>query len=198
MRNFTKTHFVIVRIVSLIEAIIAFIGLAVLFSLGIFLFHDPYTYISVILLICIIPDIVLAILLLKTSKVYKLASKMDAEFIKQNKGRITGWGVFFSIVLAPTILLFIVAIVCVILANNYMQDLIDGKVDEKTFGQAVKSGATNVATGSREVLQDSKHNAELNELENLQQSLAKLGELKQTGLITEEEYQAKRKKILGL
>lgn len=65
-----------------------------------------------------------------------------------------------------------------------------------TVGQTVKQGATKVVASTREVWQDSKANAELNEIKNMKLSLERLAEIKELGLITEEEYKLKRKKDL--
>lgn len=86
------------------------------------------------------------------------------------------------------------ALTCVILVNVYINTLINNR----TVGQSVQAGATNFVTGAREVWQNSKANTEVNELENLQTSLKRLAEIKELGVITEEEYQAKRKKILKI
>lgn len=201
MRSFTKTHFVVVRIISLIMSILNFLAIAGVAVGAILLFTTPYGYgtlPAILLLVLGTPlTIVIAILMLKTSKLYAQASQMDDEFLKTNKGRILGWGIFYAIVLSPTVLFFIAALVCVILANNYINSLINGTAD-RTLGQTVKQGATSFVTGAREVWQDSRINAEVNELENMQQTLKKLTEMKELGYLTEEEYQAKRKKILKI
>lgn len=204
MRSFTKTHFVIVRVVSLIMSILNFIGIAGVVIAAIVLLTSPYSsgvIPGILLIILGTPlTIVIAILMLKTSKLYAKTSQMDDEFLKANKGRILGWGIFFAIAFAPTFIFFVVSLVFVILANNYINKLIDGTAynENKTFGQTVKQGATSLVTGTREVWQDSKTNAEVHELENMQQSLKKLSEMKELGYLTEEEYQAKRKKILKI
>lgn len=78
--------------------------------------------------------------------------------------------------------------------NKRLQELEAKKEikDERTFGEKVKQGATNVVEGTKDVF------GVKSSTEKLKEELEGIKELKEQGLITEEEYQAKKKKILGI
>lgn len=205
MKTFVRTHFMLLWIVSLIMSIINFIGAGVIIVLNIvnaivlsrgdvgILDMSLAGYI-VFVVVGVTVTICVGYCLIKCANIYKIASKMDEEYLKMNKNQIFGWGIFFSVVFAPTILFFIIALVCVIIVNNYIEGLINGD----TVSEQVKAASTKVLSDAKIAWKDSKQNAMLNDLSNVQEALRKLKEIKDNGLITEEEYQAKRKKILDI
>lgn len=208
MREFTRTHFQIVKWASLILAIINFLGVGVDLGLSIYMFTQAWMFPAaapILTLVLGVPlPIVFGILLIVVYKLYKKAALMDDQFLIEKKGKILGWGIFFAIVLTPSVLFLIISLCCVVGANNYINSIIDG-APYGTVGETVKQGATKVVAGAREVWNDSKANPELNELEKeldelerTMQLLEKLKKFKDLGLITEEEYQAKRSKILKI
>ena len=140
MKDFTKIYFVVAWVVSLI--------------LGIF-----YS----ITLIGLIVGIPLFICMSK----FKAASKMkDDELIAKRKN-LLGWGVFLAVMLAPTILGLIIALILVLLVNNYICDLEKGNLDSanKSFSQTIKDGAKKmVGTSLEDKLKELvEHNPSLEE-----------------------------------
>lgn len=201
MKNFTRVHFTLVRIISLILAIIGFIGVVPFIIAGIVIMANQHFMVPLAALCMFlfpVISLVLGFILLKVSKLYKEASKMEKEFLIENKTKILGWGIAFSIIMAPTLLGLIAALICVCIANIYISDLAEGKDEDVTVGQKLKEGATKVVSGARDVWEDSKHTSETSDLDNVQAQLKKLTEMKEAGIITEEEFQAKRKKILDI
>lgn len=208
MRNLTKTHFTLVRVFSLIAAILNFIGIIpvviysvlMIFSLGQYRHISYYStglaYSGLALLVFgLALTITFGCLLIKVTKLYKEAAKMDDEFLKENKGRILGWGIFFAIVMSPSIIGFIASLVLSILANNYIQGLIDGREeDNRSFGQKVKTTSRSIVRGTKEVFVGSDEEKQ----EDLLKKLRDLKQMKEDGLIDEDEYAVLRKKTLGL
>ena len=102
--------------------------------------------------------------------------------------------IIIVIVLSPTIILLIVMLILVIMVNNYIKDLEAGRIEEanKSFGQAVKDGASKTWSGTKEVF------GVKSALEKQKAKLAELQQMREDGIISAEEYEAKRKQILGL
>ena len=132
-------------------------------------------------------------LLIASSKFNK-ARKMSDEDLVKNRANLLGWGIFLAIVLSPTIILLIVMLILVIMVNSYIKDLEAGRIEEanKSFGQAVKDGASKTWTGTKEVF------GVKSALEKQKAQLAELQQMREDGIISAEEYEAKRKQILGL
>ena len=132
-------------------------------------------------------------LLIAASKFNKARKMLDEELIS-HRGNLFGWGIFLAIVLSPTIIGLIVLLIFVIMVNNYIKNLEEGKLEEanKSFGQTVKDGASKTWGGVKETF------GIKSKLEKQKDQIAELQKLKDDGVITEEEYEAKRKQILGL
>lgn len=181
MDKFSKFHFVTLRFASLIWAIINFLasGFVVYVVLSWVIDYDPLYNGTIVLMIAIFAVLItFGCLLIKASKVFGRSSKMEDDYLKQNQKKIFGWGIFSAFAFAPTVLFFIAILICSILVNDYIKDLIDGKVVKKP--EVANDGA----------------NAEVDELTDIRESLQKLNEMKANDLLTEEEYQIKRKEIL--
>ena len=127
-------------------------------------------------------------LFIASGKFNKAKDMTDEDLIK-NRGNLFGWGVFLAIVLAPTVLGLIAALIFITLVNNYIVELEKGNVEvkDKSFGQTLVDSAKSVVGGAKEASG-----------ETLEQKLEELNKLKEKGVITEEEYQAKRKQILNI
>ena len=138
--------------------------------------------------------LIFGIPLLIASSKFKKARNMNNEELVANRSNLFGWGIFMAIILAPSIIGLIIALIFVFMVNNYIKDLELGNVEktEKSFGETVKDGATKTWGGIKEVF------AGKSKVEKEKDELLKLQQLKEEGLITEEEYEAKRKQILGL
>lgn len=195
MKQFTKIHFTIVKILSLISVIINFVGVIPILAFGISMIAGIQFEFGILMLVVCLPlVVVIACLQLKVFKIYSQASKMDDEFLVQNQSKIFGWGVFFAIVLLSTLIGFIIALVCIILANNYITDVANGNVEgqNKTLGETVKSSSKEVVDGTKEVfgIQD--------DMDKKMLQLQKAKEMFDQKVISEEEYSAMRKKILDI
>ena len=132
-------------------------------------------------------------LLIGMNKFNQARTMTDEELIK-NRGSLFGWGIFASIALAPTIIGVAILLIFVIMVNNYIKGLEEGKTEEtnKGFGETVKEGSTKLWNGIKDVFKPKS------ELDKQQEELEKLDKMKQQGQLTEEEYQLKRKQILKL
>ena len=178
MRSMTKTYFGVAYVVALI--------VAVLFSITII-------------------GLVFGIPLFMAANKFKAAKDMSDADLVANRSTLLGWGIFTSIALAPTFVGLIIMLIFVILVNNQIKNIEVGDVEktEKTFEQTVKDGAAatwdTVKSGTKTVWGDLKEAfAGKSELEKQKEELEKLNKMKEEGIITEEEYEIKRKQILGL
>lgn len=178
MRDLTKTYFNVAYIIALVVGIIYSLTIA---------------------------GLVFGIPLFMAAKRFKRAKDMsDADLVK-NRSSLFGWGIFTSIVMAPTVLGLIIMLIFVIIVNNQIKNIEAGATEktEKSFEQTVKEGASNtwdaVKSGTKSVWNDLKETfGSKSELEKQEEELEKLKKMKEDGIITEEEYEIKRKQILGL
>lgn len=141
-----------------------------------------------------IAGLILGIPLLISSSKFNRARKMTDEELVENRGNLLGWGIFLSIVLAPTILGLIVCLIFVFMVNNYITNIEQGNVEatEKSFGETVKDGTSKAWGGLKETF------GFKSKLEKQKDELNELQKMKDEGIISDEEYEAKRKQILGL
>ena len=148
---------------------------------------------GIIFTITVVGAIVGVPLIIGAQKFNKARTMTDEELVK-NRANLLGWGIFLSIILAPTVIGLIVVIICVLMVNNYIKNLEEGKVEEanKGFGETVKEGTTKFIGGVKETF------GIKSKLDKEKDKLLELKKMKEEGLITEEEYEAKRKQILGL
>lgn len=162
MKDMVKTYFTVAWIASIV--------VGVLYSITIF-------------------GLILGIPLFMGAPKFKNASNMSDSDLVKNRSNLFGWGIFLAIVLAPSILGLVIALIFVIMVNNYILDLEKGNTQatEKSFGETVKDGVKNILSDVKEGVTTS-----------LEDQLAELEELKESGKITEEEYTAKRKQILNV
>ena len=138
--------------------------------------------------------LVIGIPLFIASSKFKKANNMTDEELINNRGKLLGWGIFLSIVLTPSIFGLIIALIFVFMVNGYIKDLEVGNKDktERGFGETVKEGASKTWNNIKETLNVKS------QLDKEKDALIKLQQMKEEGIITEEEYEAKRKQILGL
>lgn len=141
-----------------------------------------------------IAGLILGIPLLIASSKFNRARKMTDDELIENRGNLFGWGIFLAIILTPSILGLIVALIFVFMVNNYISNLEQGNVEatEKSFGETVKDGTSKAWGGIKETF------GFKSKLEKQKDELNELQKMKEDGIITEEEYEAKRKQILGL
>lgn len=149
--------------------------------------------IAIILSITVVGLIIAIPLFIAYSKFNKASVMTDEELIK-NRSSLFGWGIFSAIVLSPSVIGLIAIILIAVLVNNYIKDLEDGNFEKanKSFGEAVKAETSNIVNNTKEAF-GIKSGVDKEKAE-----LEKLNKLKEEGLITEEEYALKRKKILNL
>ena len=152
-----------------------------------------------------IAGIIFAIPLFMAAKRFKKAKDMSDEELVANRGSLFGWGIFTSIMLAPTFIGFIIMLIFVILVNNQIKNIELGNTEktEKPFEETVKEGASKtwetVVSGSKTAWNDIKDAfAKKTDIEKQKEELEQLNKMKEEGIINEEEYEIKRKQILGI
>lgn len=148
---------------------------------------------------------ILGIPLIIASTKFNSARKMNDEELVKNRGNLFGWGIFLAIVLAPSIIGLIVILIFVFMVNNYIKNLENGDMEKanKGFGETVKEGASKTLSGVKEGASKTWSGFKetfgiKSKLEKQKDQLAELQKMKEDGIINEEEYEAKRKQILGL
>ena len=136
----------------------------------------------------------LGVPLLMASSKFKAGKDMSDEDLIKNRSNLFGWGIFLAIVLSPTIIGLIVMLILVFMVNKHIEDLEAGNEEEvnKGFGQTVKEGTGKAWAGIKEAF------GVKSSLQKDKDKLEELQKMKDEGIITEEEYEAKRKQILGL
>ena len=138
---------------------------------------------------------IIGVPLIIASNKFKEASVMtDAELVK-NRGSLLGWGIFVAIVFSPTFLGLIVLLLFAILVDNYIKNIELGQTakNEATFVEVVESGANTAWNEVKNTFSGKKTN-----IDKQREELEKLDKMREEGLITREEYEAMRKKILDI
>lgn len=169
MKDFTKIFFSVAQIVTLI--------LGILFSIT-------------------IVGLILGVPLFIASSNYKKFGQLPDNELIQAKSSILGWNIFTSIVLAPSVLGFIVMLIFALMINNYINDLASGSENaNKSFGDTLKDGTKNVISGTvnstKEIFNIKSNSAKLKE------ELEELKKLFDEGVITEEEYNQLRSNVIS-
>lgn len=147
------------------------------------------------ILCCItIVGVVIGVPLLISYKKFKQAANGDDTTLIQLRRTLFGWGIFNAIILAPSIIGCIIVFIIVYQVNKYILDLENGNVENtiKTFGESLKDSATNAVAETKSIFNVKS------KLDKEQEQLVKLKSLKDEGLLTEEEYEAKRRQILKI
>lgn len=167
MHQFTKIYFKVAQIVSLI--------LAILLSITII-------------------GIIIGIPLFIASGKFKEFYTLTDEKLVERKNSILGWGIFLSIVLAPSIIGLIVMLVIVIMVNSYIGNIERGEIDKahRTVGQTIQEGTSSAWNSVKNTFKGKS------DLDKQKEELAKLQKMLEENLITQEEYEIKRRQILGL
>lgn len=189
MRGFSKGYFIAMFILSLLMGIGGIIGGLLL---AIMAFTFPYG-LGLGYLFIAIPVIVLAIFsILACVKFIKAVSMTDEQLVQQRK-KILGYGIFIAIVYSATLFGLIIILICAISVNNQIKNIEKGNIDKanRTMGTVIKNSAQNVVVGTKEVF-GIKSN-----VERLKEDVAELKTLLDAGIITEEEYNAKRSELVS-
>lgn len=141
-----------------------------------------------------IVGMIFGIPLIIASKRFGKASQLESDYLVEHRGGLLGWGIFSAIAFAPSVIGFIVIIVLAISANNYIKNLESGDIEKanRTFGEAVKEGTSKAWNGTKEAF------GVKSELDAQCEQLTKLKQMYENGILTEEEYNLKRKSILGI
>lgn len=125
---------------------------------------------------------------------FNVAKNMSDEDLIRNRSTLLGWGIFFAIVLAPTVVGTIAVLVLALLVDDYIRNLEQGNYSKanRSFGESLKEGTANAWRETKETFSGKS------ELEKEREKLEELNKMRDDGIITQEEYEAKRKQILGL
>ena len=192
MKNTAKTYFVVIQILDLLLGLTYCIAPIIIIIATITgrMFLLPL----VPLLFFAVPFIVFAILLFKASSKFAKAGRFNDKELVEKRSNLLGWGIFSAIMLAPSVIGFIVLLVFVILTNNYILNLEKQLYNEeaKPFREYAKQGVTNLVEDTKEIF------GVKSEMEKQKEALTELKKWKEEGLLTEEEYNAKRKQILKI
>lgn len=163
----TNVYFIVVRILTLIVGIMACITIV---------------------------GAILGIPLIIASNKFRDAQLMNDEQLVAHRGSLLGWGIFVSIVLAPTILGMIAILVFAALVDSYIKNIELGNLEknDKTVKEFVVESTANTVNEVKEAMKPKTT------LEKQIEEIKKLKTMKEEGLITDEEYEALRRKTLGL
>ena len=173
------------------------------FSRTYFKVMDVLCLILGILCCCTIIGAVVGVPLIIGHNKFKEASETtDPRALVAMKGSLFGWGVFFAIVMSASIVGLVVVIICVVRVNQELEDLgrqINGaqvynqyQNNNQTFEQKAESGVKSFIDETKQAF------GIKSKVEKQKEKLEELNELKSQGIITEEEYQAMRKKVLDI
>ena len=170
MKGFVRSYFKVMQVIDMI------IGIIMCITIGGLIFGIP--------------------LIISSKKFGKAYKASDQELI-QMRGNLFGWGIFNAVILIGSIIGFIIVLCLVCSVNNeikrYEASLVNGEeFKQASIGQIVKDGAKKTVEDTKEVF------GIKSKLDKQQEQLQKLGKMKADGLITEEEYNAVRKKILEI
>lgn len=138
---------------------------------------------------------IIGIPMIIASKRFGEASNMTDELLVANRTSILGWGIFLAIVFSPTIFGLILLLMLTFMVDNYIKNIEQGNAykNDVSFSDAVDAGVSNVVNGVKSTFSKNKTN-----LDKQKEELVKLDKMKEDGLISRAEYEALRKKILGL
>ena len=168
MNETVKVYFNVVRIVSLIFGI----------------------------LFCItIIGAILGIPMIIASNKFKDAYNMSDEELVKNRSSILGWGIFLAIVFSPSIIGLIVLLMFTMMVDNYIKNIENGDYakNQRSFADTVEQGASHAWNEVKNTFSGDKSS-----IDKQREELEKLEKMRNENLISEEEYKALRKKILGL
>lgn len=147
------------------------------------------------ILFCItIIGAVLGIPMLIASNKFKEALNMSDYELVKNRSSLLGWGIFLAVVFSPSVFGLIILLVLTMMVDNYIGNIEEGNYaqNEKSFSQTVEENVSNAWSEVKNTFRSET------DIDKQKKELKKLDRMKEEGLITEEEYSALRKKILGL
>lgn len=137
---------------------------------------------------------ILGVPLIIASGKFRDASLMNDSDLVAHRGSLLGWAIFSAIVLTPTILGMIAILVFAALTDTYIKNIEQGNAEknDKTVKEFVVEGTANTVNEVKEAMKPKSS------LEKQIEEIKKLKAMKEEGLITDEEYEALRRKTLGL
>ncbi len=148
------------------------------------------------ILLCItIIGAILGIPMIIASNKFRDASNMSNKELVENRGTILGWGIFLAIIFSPTIFGLIILLVLAFMVDNYIKNIEQGyeELNNRSFVDTVEEGASKTWQNVKETFSGSKTDLDRQKVE-----LKKLEKMREENLISTEEYETLRKKILGL
>jgi len=197
MRKFSKGYFLAMFVMALLMAAVTLVGsvfliiavIVPMFTPGYGIWILPILFLILILGI----EATFSIFLIKASKLFIKAKSMTDEELIENRKKILGYGIFLTVLYGATLLGLIALIICMVLTNNFIKKLENGEYKESTesFGTKIKNGSKKVVEGAKDVFGIKSKS------EKLRESIEELKALKDEGIITEEEYNAKRSDLVS-
>lgn len=127
---------------------------------------------------------------------FRDASNMSSKELVENRSSILGWGIFLAIVFSPTFIGLVVLLVLAFMVDNYIRNIEQGceELNEKSFADTVEDGASNAWQSVKETFGGNR----TTNIDKQRAELKKLEKMREENLISKEEYETLRKKILGL
>lgn len=147
------------------------------------------------ILFCItIVGAILGIPMIIASNKFKDAYNMTDDELVKNRSSILGWGIFLAVVFSPSIFGLIILLILAMMVDDYIKNIETGNLaqNEKSFSDTVEEGVSNTWNGIKNTFNGKS------DIDKQKAELQKLDKMREEGLITSEEYDALRKKILGL
>ncbi len=120
------------------------------------------------------------------SNKFKIAKDASMSELVEMRSSLLGWGIFYSIVVAGSIFGFICILVCSIMVNKYLSGVEEGSMQE-TISLSQFANRSEETTATQE-----------DSAQSIKDKLKEIDSLYEEGVITKEEYEAKRKKILDI
>lgn len=142
--------------------------------------------IGIILCVTVVGAIIGIPLIIGSNK-FKIAKDASTSELVEMRSSLLGWGIFYSIVVAGSIFGFICILVCSIMVNKYLSGVEDGTLQEN-ISLSQFANRSEETTGATQ--EDSA--------QSIKDKLKEIDDLYEEGVITKEEYEAKRKKILDI
>ena len=165
------------------------------FSRTYFKVMDVLCLIFGILLCCTIVGAIFGIpLIIGHTKFKEASEETDPRKLVEMKGALFGWGIFFAIVMSASIIGLVIVIICVVRVNQELEELGRQINSNSTFQQQNQQ-----STEVKNFVQETKEAFGIkSKIERQKEKLEEIAQLKDQGIITEEEYQAMRKKVLDI
>ena len=205
--TYKKFYFISMRVISLVIALLLLVTgvtLFFIFILPTFSVINEYpdvimnnTLYYFLIALFVIAFAVIMAYLFSASNVFKKAKKYNNYELVESRKKLFGYGIYTAIVCAPSILGMIVILVFAIYTNDNILEL-SSTYKAPEVGSQKGTEVKEKVEVKKEVKTKPKAVKADGEAEKLLVQFDVLKEMKEQGLLTEEEYLEKRKELLGM